>query len=112
MARSIWSGTISFGLISLPVKLFRPSRRLLERDTPTTRITEASSGEMPTTLDLLVDSFERVREGDLAPVRSGEAGVGTDIGLSRGEEFGGPRSRSCSSPTTSCSWLRLVAASG
>lgn len=41
-------------------------------------------------LDLVVDSLQRVRRGDLAPVRFGERCVSDDVGFCCGEDLSGP----------------------
>jgi DNA end-binding protein Ku len=68
-ARSFWSGTIAFGLVSLPVSLYtanRPARvglRMLDEDgTPLSRRFFCSRDEEPLSSDELIRGFEIEKE--------------------------------------------------
>lgn len=67
--RSFWSGTISFGLVSVPVSLFvatrssRVSLRMVDRDgTPLRRVYFCSREEEPLTRDDLVRGYEVAKD--------------------------------------------------
>ncbi|MCW8195107.1 Ku protein [Proteobacteria bacterium 005FR1] len=77
-ARSFWSGTIAFGLVSLPVSLFtanRPRRvslRMLDEDgTPLSRRFFCSKDEEPLSGDELIRGFE-IEKGEYIEVTDEE----------------------------------------
>ena len=116
VARGVWSGSISFGLVTIPVELFSASRRSRRGDAacsaPTARRSRGSTSAPTTSAARRTtrsSAATRVEDGKFVVVTRRGARAARAAPLARHRAHPLRRSRRASIPSTSCvptSWCR------